>query len=71
MFTLFCIMVSNNWDSFVGMYAALEGTTGPNYFFTVYYLLSIFVMLNIVVSVIMEIYAIVLEDSESKFEKLD
>ena len=51
------------------MYGVLHGTNGPYWFFSVYFILAIMVMLNIVVSFIMEIYAFVLGDSKPKFEK--
>ena len=46
------------------MYSELnDGSEVPYYYFTIYYILSIFIMLNIVVSFIMEIYSVVLDDS--------
>ena len=69
--TLFCILASNNWNSFVAIYAVLKDSNGPYYFLSVYFILSIMVMLNIVVSFIMEIYTVVLDDSKPKFDKLD
>ena len=59
MLTLFCILTSNNWNATTEMYAVLRGTSGPYYFFSIYYVLSIMVMVNIIVSFIMEIYSIV------------
>lgn len=64
MLTLFCILNSNNWNSYCDMYSELnDGSLVPYYYFTIYYILSIFIMLNIVVSFIMEIYSVVLDDS--------
>ena len=45
------------------MFATLKGSSGPFWFFSFYYVLSIMVMVNIVVSFIMEIYSIVQQDS--------
>ena len=68
--TLFVYMTTNNWNSTTAMYAAATNTRGPYWFYSIYFLLAINVVLNIVVSFIMEIYSIVLEDSESQHNKL-
>mmetsp|Transcript_42325 Transcript_42325/g.55786 ORF Transcript_42325/g.55786 Transcript_42325/m.55786 type:complete len:102 (+) Transcript_42325:67-372(+) len=70
MLTLFCILLSNNWNSYVTMFATLKDSNGPYYFFSIYYILAIMVLLNIVVSFIMEIYSLVLESSQPSFQKL-
>ena len=71
MMTLFCILASNNWNSFVTIFAVVDGSNGPYYFLSIYFILSIMVMLNIVVSFIMEIYTVVLDDAKPKYDKLD
>ena len=69
--TLFCVLNSNNWNSYCDMYSELNGGSQvPYYYFTLYYILSIFIMLNIVVSFIMEIYSVVLDDSKPNQKKL-
>lgn len=67
--TLFCILTSNNWNSTTAMYVEMTGSNGPYYFFALYFILAIFVMLNIVISFVMEIYSITLEDSAPKSAK--
>lgn len=66
-FTLFVFLCGNNWNSFVEMYGVFDDTNGPYWFFSIYFILAIMVMLNIVVSFIMEIYTVVLEDSKPRF----
>jgi len=67
--TLFCILTSNNWNSTTAMYVDQVGTTGPYWFFSFYFVLSIMVMLNIIISCVMEVYSFVLKDSEPNLAK--
>ena len=54
------------------MYSELnDDSPGPRYYLALYYLLSIWVVLNIVVSFVMEIYTKVQEENDPKVEKLE
>ena len=69
--TLFCILTSNNWNSTTAMYSALDDDSlGPYWFFSIYFILSIMVVLNIVVSFIMEIYSSTEEEYQPRHQKL-
>lgn len=69
---MYCVLCSNQWNQYADMYSELNNDSpGPRYYFALYYLLSIWVVLNIVVSFVMEIYARIQEDNEPKVEKLN
>ena len=60
MLVLFCTLTANNWPATTAMYIEMVGTNGPYWFFSIYFVLAIMVVLNIVISFVMEIYALVL-----------
>ena len=68
--TLFAILNSNNWNSIAEMYCALTGTNWPKVYFAAVYICTIMVVLNIVISYVLEIYAVSLEESETKAKKI-
>ena len=72
MLTNFAILVSNNWNSFTDMFSAFVGNNiGPRFYFGFFFMLSIMVFLNIVVSFIMEIYEVTLEKLEADSDKME
>ena len=72
MLTNFAILVSNNWNSFTDMFSAFEGNNiGPRFYFGFFFMLSIMVFLNIVVSFIMEIYEVTLEKLDANSDKME
>ena len=72
MLTNFAILVSNNWNSFTDMYSAFVGNNiGPRFYFGFFFMLSIMVFLNIVVSFIMEIYEVTLEKLDKNSDKME
>lgn len=70
MLTLFSILVGNNWNSTSDMYADLTKSDWPRWYFTTFYIVSIMVMLNIVVSFVLDIYEVSLEESDVKLKKM-
>ena len=66
MLTLFAVMVGNNWNSYADMYCTLVGNNWPRVYFTTFYMTTIMIMLNIVISFVLEIYSVSLEDSRTK-----
>ena len=48
------------------MYADLTGDNWPKWYFTIFYIVSIMIILNIVVSFVMDIYEVSLEESDAK-----
>ena len=71
MLTNFAILVSNNWNSFTDMFSAFKGNNWPRFYFGFFFMLSIMVFLNIVISFIMEIYEVTLEKLDAKAEKME
>ena len=56
--TLFSYTPANNWNSMADMYCALYGNNMPRYFFSLYFVIMIFILLNIVISFVLEIYEV-------------
>ena len=52
------------------MYAHLIGGNWPKWYFTIFYIVSIMIILNIVVSFVMEIYEVSLEESDANLKKI-
>ena len=71
MLTLFSVLVSNNWNSTTEMYSALLGNTWPRLYFSSFFVVTIMVILNIVVSFVLEIYTMSLDESRTKVRKLE
>ena len=70
MLTLFAVMAGNNWNSFTDMYCALVGNNWPRLYFSLFYMTTIMIMLNIVISFVLEIYSVSLEDSRTKTDRI-
>lgn len=49
-------MVVNNWYVTVNMYIAVMGNAWPILFFTTFWVLTVLIMLNLVVSFVIESY---------------
>ena len=58
MMTLFSVLVGNNWNSTTDMFCALCGANWPRFYFSLFFVISIMVMMNIIVSFVLEIYTI-------------
>ena len=55
--TLYCILVSNNWNSNVDLYAGEVGANWyPRLYFCFFFFLVALVILNIIISFVLEIY---------------
>ena len=63
---VFTILVSNNWNSFTAIYCDLVGNQWPEIYFSLMFIMMIFIMLNLVVSFILEIYDIVQDETGEK-----
>lgn len=70
MLTLFSILVSNNWNAVTEMYCALCGNNWPKVYFSTFFVVTIMVILNIVISFVLEIYTVSLAESESRLSKI-
>ena len=70
MVTLFQISVENNWDSTTDMYTDIIGNNWPRVYFVSYWAVTVLIMLNIIVSFVLEIYTTVGETIETQHVKL-
>jgi general stress protein CsbA len=71
MLTLFSILVSNNWNAVAEMYCAICANNWPKVYFSSFFVIMIMVILNIVVSFVLEIYNISLAKSKEKLNKIN
>jgi hypothetical protein len=65
MVTLFHIMIVNNWFITCNMLCEIKGTQLPRMFFMSFWVLTVLIMLNLVISFILEIYS----DTEGEVAK--
>ena len=70
MLTLFSILIGNNWNSMSDMYADLTNNDWPRWYFTIFYIVAIMVILNIVVSFVLDIYEVSQEECDLKLKKM-
>ena len=56
MVTLFHILVVNNWNQTTEMYVVIMGSEWPRLYFTSFWIICTLIMLNIVISFVLEIY---------------
>ena len=54
--TLFVYFVGNNWQNVANMYASLFGPVWPRIYFTMWYIMAQFILLNLIIAFVMEIY---------------
>ena len=54
--TLFHIMIVNNWFVTCDMHCLVVGSNWPRFFFISFWILTVLIMLNLVISFVLEIY---------------
>ena len=64
--TLFHIMVVNNWFITTDMYTDVVGNAYPRVFFFSFIMITVWIMLNIVISFVLEIHSTVSEAVEEE-----
>ena len=60
--TLFQISVQNNWNNTTDIYTDISGSNWPRVYFVSYWVFSCMIVLNIVISFVLEIYSTVGDD---------
>ena len=70
MVTLFHILVENNWNTTTAMYTDILGNNWPRVYFVSYWLVVNMIMLNIIISFVLEIYTTVGEDIQAHHVKM-
>ena len=66
MMTLFHVLVVNNWNQTTDLYCSISGTGWPRFYFSTYWVICTLIMLNIVVSFVLEIYGSVGDEVEKE-----
>ena len=69
MLTLFHVLVINNWNNTTDMYCTVMDSGWPKLYFGLFWVVSVMIMLNIVISFVLEMYSIVSEEVESTYRK--
>jgi two pore calcium channel protein len=67
MVTLFHIMIVNNWYITCNMFVLVKGNNWPRCFFVAFWVIVVLIMLNLVISFILEIYSETEEDQKKKY----
>jgi len=67
--TLFHVMIVNNWFITVDMYCTVTGNDWPRLFFALFWIFSVCMMLNLVISFVLEVYSSVVEEMSRDFSK--
>lgn len=71
MITLISFMVVNNWTIIVQVYIDITGSQMPIVYFMLFWIMVDLIILNLVIAVILEIYASVEEDITARFKKFE
>ena len=69
MITLFHILVVNNWNETTDLYCAITGNSWPRLYFTTFWVICTLIMLNIVISFVLEIYGSIEDEMEVEERK--
>lgn len=67
--TLFHIMVINNWFVTCDMYCSVVGNNWPRLYFVSFLTISVWIMLNLVISFVIDIYDQVKQMTEEEFQR--
>ena len=70
-FTLFSFAPANNWNSFVDMYTTIYDGRFPKIIFSIYFIIMVFILLNIVISFVLEIYDCANEEISNRVNKIE
>ena len=72
MVTLFHFMVVNNWYITTDMYTDVTGMVAvPVIYFTVFWVTATLILMNVVLSMVLEIYSCVESEVQRKMEKTE
>jgi len=71
MVTLYAFMIINNWPAITGMMVSASGEVWPRIFFMVFYIFVQWIILNIVIAMMLDIYTNVETEMDTEFDRLD
>jgi len=69
--TLFSFMIINNWPAITDMMVGAAGGAWPRVFFMVFYVFVQWIILNIVIAMMLDIFTNVSSEMDLEFERLD
>jgi len=69
--TLFAFMIINNWPAMTDMMVNASGECWPRVFFMVFYILVQWIILNIVIAMMLDVFTNVESELESEFGTLE
>lgn len=71
MITLFHLNIVNNWFVTCNMYCKVLGNSWPRVYFISWWAVAVLVMMNLVISFVMDIHSSVATDVEAEFKRRD
>ena len=69
MVTLFHVLVINNWNNTTDMYCTVMDSNWPRVYFGLFWVKCVMIMLNIVISYVLEMYSVTSEEIQQRFVK--
>ena len=69
MVTLFHVLVINNWNNTTDMYCTVMDHNWPRLYFGLFWVICVLIMLNIVISYVLEMYSVVTDEIEVSTNK--
>lgn len=69
MVTLYAFMIINNWPAMTDMMCNAAGGVWPRIYFMVFYVFVQWIILNLVIAMMLEIYTNVSDEQDAEFEK--
>ncbi len=69
--TLFHIMVVNNWYVTCNMYCLVSGSSWPILYFVSFWTSTVFIMLNLVIAFVIDIYESTENETQAEFKRRD
>ena len=68
--TLYAFMIINNWPAITDMMVGTSGSVWPRIYFMVFYILVQWILLNIVIAMMLDIFTNVEGEMDSEFDRL-
>ena len=69
--TLYTFMIINNWPAITDMMCGASGQSWPRVYFMIFYVFVQWIILNIVIAMMLDIFTSVSVEMDKEFEKLE
>jgi hypothetical protein len=70
MVTLFSFMIINNWPAITDTMVNVSGSVMPRVFFMVFYIFVQWIILNIIIAMMIDIFCTVAKDMDKEYDRL-